>query len=231
MRYAVLRVPGSPQEGPALLRVALCVYAKRSSVGGPCGPTGQPWPRRLIRRFWGFPPFFLALVETIALAVHFQDMNMVGQAIQQCPGQAFGAEHLGPLIERQIAGHQGGATLVALAEDLEQKFGAGLRERPRSRGSSMIRRPRYVASCFCRRTTGASRRTWPPSVVNQGGGRYEPHRQSPFWQAARPRPRAIWVLAPVRYAVLLSCRARSYDVLTNRSTYSQRDSNPGPAFC
>ena len=28
MRYAVLRVPCSPQEGPALLRVALCVYAK-----------------------------------------------------------------------------------------------------------------------------------------------------------------------------------------------------------
>ena len=54
---------------------------------------------------------------------------MVGETIQQRPGQAFGAEYLGPLIERQITGHQGGATLVALSEHLEQKFGAGLRKR------------------------------------------------------------------------------------------------------
>ena len=51
-------------------------------------PPGQPLHRRLSRYFWGFPPF-LALVETIALAVHFQDMDMVGEAVQQSPGQAF----------------------------------------------------------------------------------------------------------------------------------------------
>ena len=50
-------------------------------------PPGQPLHRRLSRYFWGFPPF-LALVETIALAVHFQDMDMVGEAVQQSPGQA-----------------------------------------------------------------------------------------------------------------------------------------------
>ena len=32
---------------------------------------------------------------------------MVGEAIQQSSGQTFRAEYLGPLIERQIAGHQG----------------------------------------------------------------------------------------------------------------------------
>ena len=63
------------------------------------GPPGQPLHRRLSRYFWGFPPF-LALVETIALAVHFQDMDMVGEAVQQSPGQAFRAEYLRPLIER-----------------------------------------------------------------------------------------------------------------------------------
>ena len=57
------------------------------------GPPGQPLHRRLSRYFWGFPPF-LALVETIALAVHFQDMDMVGEAVQQSPGQAFRAEYL-----------------------------------------------------------------------------------------------------------------------------------------
>ena len=84
--------------------------------------------RRLSRYFWGFPPF-LALVETIALAVHFQDMDMVGEAVQQSPGQAFRAEYLRPLIERQVGGHQDRAPLVALAEDFEQQLGAGLRER------------------------------------------------------------------------------------------------------
>ena len=38
--------------------------------------------------FWGFPPFS-ALIETIALAVHFQDMDMVGETVQQSPGQTF----------------------------------------------------------------------------------------------------------------------------------------------
>jgi hypothetical protein len=69
-------------------------------------PPSQPWRRRLSRRFWGFSPFS-ALVEAIALAVHFEDLDMVGEPIQQSPGQAFGAEYLGPFIERQIAGHQG----------------------------------------------------------------------------------------------------------------------------
>ena len=53
---------------------------------------------------------------------------MVGEAVQQSPGQAFRAEYLRPLIERQVGGHQDRAPLVALAEDFEQQLGAGLRE-------------------------------------------------------------------------------------------------------
>ena len=93
------------------------------------GPPGQPLARWLrLVSFWGFPPFF-ALVETKAITVHFQDMGMMGEPVQQRPGQAFGAEHLGPLVEGKIAGQQGGAASVALAEHLEQEFGAGLGER------------------------------------------------------------------------------------------------------
>ena len=33
--YGIAGCPGSPQEGPALLRVALLRYAERSSGGGP----------------------------------------------------------------------------------------------------------------------------------------------------------------------------------------------------
>ena len=47
------------------------------------GPPGQPWAG--LSGFWGFPPF-LALVETVAVAVHLQDMNVVCEPVQQrCP--------------------------------------------------------------------------------------------------------------------------------------------------
>ena len=65
------------------------------------GPPGQPRARRSgSLSFWGFPPF-LALFEAEALAIHFQNVDMMGQAIQQCPCQAFGAEDFRPFIERQ----------------------------------------------------------------------------------------------------------------------------------
>ena len=53
---------------------------------------------------------------------------MVGEPVQQRPGQAFRAEYLGPFVERQITGHQSGAALVTLAEHLEQKLRAGFTE-------------------------------------------------------------------------------------------------------
>src|SRR6266404_6385039 len=37
-------------------------------------------------------------------------------------------EHAGPFVEWQIAGDDGGAALVALAEDLKQQLGAGRRQ-------------------------------------------------------------------------------------------------------
>ena len=51
------------------------------------GPPGHPWAG--LSGFWGFPPF-LALVETVAVAVHLQDMNVVCEAVQQsCPSHLF----------------------------------------------------------------------------------------------------------------------------------------------
>ena len=87
--------------GAKLVHLTLCGTRSEAAREVPVGPPGQPLHRRLSRYFWGFPPF-LALVETIALAVHFQDMDMVGEAVQQSPGQAFRAEYLRPLIERQV---------------------------------------------------------------------------------------------------------------------------------
>jgi hypothetical protein len=44
-------------------------------------------------------PFTAALLEAVAVAVHLREMDMVGDAIQQYDGKAFGTEHLGPLLE------------------------------------------------------------------------------------------------------------------------------------
>ena len=84
-------------------------------MGGACGPTGSTMALTVKQAVLGFSPF-LALVETIALAVHLQDMDMVGEPVQQCAGQTFRAEYLGPFVERQVGGHQSGAALVTLAE-------------------------------------------------------------------------------------------------------------------
>ena len=70
---------------------------------------------------------FLAVFEAIALAVELQDVDVVGQSVEQRARQPFGAEDLGPFVEGQIRGHQRGRLLVALGEDLEEQLGAGLR--------------------------------------------------------------------------------------------------------
>jgi hypothetical protein len=41
-------------------------------------------------------------------------MDMVCQAIEQGVGEALGAGHLGPFVERQVGGDQDGAALVTL---------------------------------------------------------------------------------------------------------------------
>src|SRR5690606_40499326 len=70
-----------------------------------------------------------AVGEAIALAVHLEDADVMGQPVEQCAGEALGAEGLGPFIEGQIAGNQGRAALVTLRDQLEQQFGAGLGQR------------------------------------------------------------------------------------------------------
>ena len=80
----------------------------------------------------GPPPFgsgnlrrLPAALEPVALAVHLQDMDVVGEPVQQRAGEAFRTEHPGPLIEGQVGGDQDGPALVALAEDLQEEVSPG----------------------------------------------------------------------------------------------------------
>ena len=69
-----------------------------------------------------------AVLETVAVAVHLQDVNVVGEPVKQSAGEPLGAEHVGPLVEGQVGGDQDGAPLVALGEDLEGQFRSGGRQ-------------------------------------------------------------------------------------------------------
>jgi hypothetical protein len=70
--------------------------------------------------FPGWSSFAAALLETVAVAVHFQDVHVMSEPVEQGTGEAFGAEHLGPFLEGQVRGDHGRASLIALAEHLEE---------------------------------------------------------------------------------------------------------------
>ena len=55
-----------------------------------------------------------ALGQTIAVAVHLENVDMVGNAVEQCAGQTFGSQGFGPFVKRKIAGDQGRAAFVSL---------------------------------------------------------------------------------------------------------------------
>ncbi len=54
---------------------------------------------------------------------------MVGQAVEKRAGEALIAERRGPLVEGQVRGDDRGAAFVALADQLEQEFRPGARQR------------------------------------------------------------------------------------------------------
>ena len=70
--------------------------------------------------------FAAALVEAITVAVHLQDVNVMGKPVQQSAGEPLGAEDLRPFVERQIARNQNRRPFVALAEGFKKQLGAGL---------------------------------------------------------------------------------------------------------
>ena len=60
-----------------------------------------------------------ALRQSVGLAVHFQNVDVVIQTVEERAGQTFLAERGGPLLERQVRGDDGGAAFIALADQLE----------------------------------------------------------------------------------------------------------------
>ena len=69
------------------------------------------------------------MAEPIAIAVHLEDVDVVGEPVEESAGEAFGAEGFGPFVKRQVAGDQRGTPFVALRDQLKQQFRSGFGER------------------------------------------------------------------------------------------------------
>src|SRR5450759_1983204 len=78
---------------------------------------------------WAGVFLLLAAFETVALAVHLQDVDVMRQPVQQRARQPLRAQDLRPFGKRLVRCHQRRAALIALAEDLEQHLGPRLRQR------------------------------------------------------------------------------------------------------
>ena len=61
----------------------------------------------------------------LAVAVELEDVDVVGETVQQRTGQQLGAKDAGPLLEGQIAGDHPAAALVTLTERIEEQLSTG----------------------------------------------------------------------------------------------------------
>ena len=66
------------------------------------------------------------VLESVAFALGFQDVAAVGKPVQGRPGQAFAAEYLRPVLERQVGGRDQAVPLVGGGDHIEQEFRPGL---------------------------------------------------------------------------------------------------------
>jgi len=76
------------------------------------------WSAGLFPCVLGFP--FHRLAEAIAFTIHFKDLAMVCQSIQQRRCHAFTLKHFLPFTERKVRRKQQARAFVAIREDLEQ---------------------------------------------------------------------------------------------------------------
>src|ERR687891_174253 len=136
-------------------------------------------------RGWGRGAVSLpALFEPVALSVHLQDVHSVRQAVQQGSRQPFRTKDLGPLIEGQVGSDQNRASLVALAEDLEQQLRTGLGQ---GHKAQLIDDQQFQASQPFLQLQQSSLVPGLHELMDQGRGGGESHAQS-LLAGGQPQP-------------------------------------------
>ena len=131
-----------------------------------------------------------AVLETVAVAVHLQDVNVVGERSSRAPVSLSEPNTSVHSSKGRLVVTRTEPPFVALAEDLEEEFRTGGGEgdeaqlvddeKPEAGQLPLqVEQPAIVSGLH--------------ELVDQGRGGGEAY-DIPFWQAARPRPRATWVL-------------------------------------
>jgi hypothetical protein len=70
-----------------------------------------------------------ALSETIVVAVHLEDVDVVGDAVEQRAGETLGSQCFRPFVKRKVAGDQGGSAFIALRDQLSVQINIGMLRR------------------------------------------------------------------------------------------------------
>jgi hypothetical protein len=60
--------------------------------------------------------------ESVALSIGFDDMDPVGETVEQSSGEAFGAKDLSPILEREIGSDHKTLAFVGPTDHLEEEF-------------------------------------------------------------------------------------------------------------
>jgi hypothetical protein len=63
-----------------------------------------------------------ALSEAVAFAIHLENVDVVGDAIEQRTRQTFRSQRFGPFVKGKIAGDEGRAAFVALRDQLDTRI-------------------------------------------------------------------------------------------------------------
>ena len=71
----------------------------------------------------------LSVFEAVAVAVGLDDVDAVGDAVEERAGHTLVAEYVGPVLKGQVGGEENALAFVGAAYDLEEEFGAGLGKR------------------------------------------------------------------------------------------------------
>ena len=74
--------------------------------GNPCAQPRRRGGEASGRRGGRVGAGLLAVFEAVAVAVELEDVDVMGQPVEQRAGEAFGAEDLGPFVEGEIRGHE-----------------------------------------------------------------------------------------------------------------------------
>ena len=76
-----------------------------------------------------FPLAFLGAPEPVTLSVGFNDVDPVGESVEERAGETFVAQYLGAVFKREVGGKDDALSFIRAAEDLKEQFSSGLGER------------------------------------------------------------------------------------------------------